>query len=192
MTEFEKMLTGEWYDAGDPELDKLRNRCRTLCARYNALPPEDKPSQTAALRELLGQVGDDAIVVAPIHFDYGKNTAVGRGFLSNANCIFLDCAKITFGDHVLVGPGCGFFTAAHPIDAAARRTGMEYAKPITVGSDVWFGGNVTVLPGVTIGDGSVIGAGSVVTKDIPSGVIAVGNPCRVLRSITEADREILP
>lgn len=120
--------------------------------------------------------------------DYGFNIKVGKNFYSNHNLVILDCAEVRFGDNVFIGPNCGFYTAIHPIDAGQRKMEIEWAKPIKVGNDVWFGGSVTVLPGVTIGDNVVIGAGSVVVKDIPSGVVAVGNPCKPIRKITEADK----
>ena len=123
----------------------------------------------------------------PFQCDYGYNIEIGENFFANFNCIIVDCAKVKFGNHVFIAPGCGFYTAGHPLDVSQRNQGLEYAYPITVGDNVWFGGNVSVLPGVTIGSNTVIGAGSVVNFDIPSGVIAAGNPCRVIREITEED-----
>ncbi len=121
--------------------------------------------------------------------DYGYNIEIGENFYSNHNLVILDGGKVAFGDNVFIAPNCGFYTAGHPLDVKQRNRGLEYAYPIKVGNNVWIGGNVSVMPGVTIGDNTVIGGGSVVTKNIPSGVVAVGNPCRVLREITEADKD---
>lgn len=192
MTEREKMLSGLLYDANDPALTAGRTAAKELCYDFNALRPGDTAAQRALLETLLGHVGEDVQLLAPFWCDYGKHITFGDGCFANHGLVILDCAPVRFGDHVLIGPDCGFYTAAHPIDRTLRDVGWEYAKPITVGDSVWFGGGVRVMPGVTIGDGAVIGSGSVVTKDIPAGVIAVGNPCRVLRPITEADREVPP
>jgi len=135
------------------------------------------------LRNLLGKTDGDFTIQAPFWCDYGYNIFIGENFYMNHNCIILDCAKVEFGDNVFIAPNCGFYTAGHPIEAEIRNAGLEYAKPIKVGNNVWIGGNVTVLPGVTIGDNVTIGAGSVVTKDIPSNTVAVGNPCKVIRNI---------
>lgn len=143
------------------------------------------------LRQLLGSTDGRFLIEPSFWCDYGYNIHLGKNFYANHNCVILDCAKVTFGDHVMVGPNCGFYTACHPIDPQQRREGVEFARPITVGNDVWFGGGCTVLPGVTIGDGCVIGAGSVVTRDIPDNCLAVGNPCRVIREITDRDDIIL-
>ena len=123
------------------------------------------------------------LIEQPFYCDYGYNVHVGENFYANYNLVILDEAPVTFGDNVFIAPFCGFYTAGHPLDAAERNRGLEYARPITVGRNVWFGANVTVLPGVTIGDNCVIGAGSVVNKDIPAGTMAAGNPCRVIKSI---------
>ena len=188
MTEKEKMLRGMLYDADDSTLCADRVRAKELCHAYNQLRPSDAAGMRELLRRLLGETGETFCVTAPFWCDYGYNIHLGKNFYANHNCVILDCAKVTFGDHVMVGPNCGFYTACHPIDPQQRREGVEFARPITVGNDVWFGGGCTVLPGVTIGDGCVIGAGSVVTRDIPANTVAAGNPCRVLRSISEADR----
>lgn len=180
-TEKEKMISGEKYFPTDKELIEERTRAKELCFKYNSLPNSEEKSRKAILKELLGQCYDDIIIESNFFCDYGYNIKAGKSFYINHNCVMLDCAPITFGDRVLIGPNCGFYTAMHPINAEERATWAESAKPITVGSDVWFGGNVTVLPGVTIGSNVVIGAGSVVTKDIPSNVVAVGNPCKVIR-----------
>jgi len=135
------------------------------------------------LRELLGKTGKDFLIEQPFYCDYGYNINLGENFYSNVNCVILDGAPVTFGDNVFIAPNCGFYTAGHPLDVQQRNQGLEYAKPIHVGNNVWIGAHVSVLPGVTIGDNCVIGAGSVVTKDIPANSLAVGNPCRVIRSI---------
>ena len=178
MTEKEKMRNQMLYDANyDPELIRERLVCKDLCHAYNQLRPS-----------LLGKTRGAFTVVAPFWCDYGYNIELGENFFANHNCVILDCAKVIFGNNVFIAPNCGFYTAGHPVDAERRNAGLEYAYPITVGDDVWFGGGVQVLPGVTIGSDVVIAAGSVVNRDIPDHVVAGGNPCRVIRPITEADR----
>ncbi len=179
------MLDGQWYDATDSQLVDERRRCQQQCFEINALPPAQADERNRRIAALLGRAGDNLEVVAPFNCDYGCNITVGDGFFANFNLVILDEARVTFGHHVFVGPNCSFYTAIHPLDSQRRNRGIERSAPITVGDNVWFGGNVTVLPGVTIGSGSVIGAGSVVTRDIPDHVVAVGNPCRVLRTIDE-------
>ncbi len=183
MTEKEKMLAGELYDSSDPELKDLRDRARKLCEEYCRTPGDDRARQTHLLDALLGGHGTHVHVEPTVWFDYGFNTKVGENFYCNHDCVFLDCNEIIFGDNVLIGPQCGFYAATHPIDPAVRRSGLEYARPIKVGSNVWFGGGVKVLPGVTIGDNCVIGAGAVVTHDIPAGSVAVGNPAEVIKKV---------
>lgn len=184
MTEKEKALAGMLYAADkDPELCADRKRCKTLCYKLNQLPPTDRAERKKLIQQLFGETGESFVIEPYFWCDYGYNITIGEDFYMNHNCVILDCARVTFGDHVFIAPNCGFYTAGHPLDAETRNSGLEFAKPITVGHNVWIGGNVTVLPGVTIGDGAVIGGGSVVTKDIPPGVIAVGNPCRPLRKI---------
>lgn len=184
MTEKEKMLKGLVYDANnDPMLVAERLDCKELCHDYNAIRPKDLVSRTKLLRRILGFVVGDILVEQPFCCDYGYNIRVGRNFYANHNLVILDEAPVVFGDNVFIAPNCGFYTAGHPINAAERNRGLEYARPITVGDNVWIGGNVCVLPGVTIGDNCVIGAGSVVTRDIPAGSVAAGNPCRVIRSV---------
>lgn len=174
------MLAGELYDARDPELAAWRHRCRVLCQQLNA-SPEDPPDERA--RILAGLFGQptDAWIQPPFFCDYGTNIRLGSKVFFNFNCVILDVMPVVIGDNVLVGPAVQIYTATHPLDAEERRTGLEYAKPVTIGSDVWIGGGAIICPGVTIGDRAVIGAGSVVTRDIPAGAIAAGNPCRVLR-----------
>lgn len=189
MTEKEKMLAGMIYDANyDKELMIERTKCKNLCHEFNQLFPSDLEKQKEIIMKLFKKTKDSFTITAPFWCDYGYNIEIGENFYTNHNCVVLDAAKVTFGDNVFIAPNCGFYTAGHPLDTEQRNQGLEYAYPITIGNNVWIGGGVQVMPGVTIGDNSVIGGGSVVTKDIPSGVIAVGNPCRVLREITEADK----
>ena len=188
MTEKEKMLNNLMYDANyDIELLKERNRAKDLCFEFNNTKPSDE-KQTSILKKLLGKTQNNFTITAPFWCDYGYNINLGENFYSNHNLVILDAAKVTFGDNVFVGPSCGFHTAGHPIDFERRNQGLEYAHPITVGNNVWFGAGVQVLPGVTIGDNVVIGAGSIVVKDIPSNCVAVGNPCKVIREITDDDK----
>ena len=193
MTESEKAAAGYLYDANyDKELAEMRAECAQKCWEYNRLNPAEVSQMQAIIRQLFRRADDGFTVMQPFRCDYGFHISVGRNFFANYNCIMLDGAEITFGDNVFIAPNCIFTTAGHAIDEAQRNRGLEIALPITVGNSVWFGANAAVLPGVTIGDNVIIGAGSVVTKDIPSGVIAVGNPCRVLRRITEADKHKYP
>lgn len=184
MEEKEKMLKGLMYDAYNAEeLLHERIECKRHCQEYNNLPYENFEARKECLRSFLGSVKENYTIEPNFFCDYGYNIYLGENFYSNHNLVILDPAKVTFGDNVFIGPNCGFYTAHHPLDSETRNKGMEFAYPITVGNNVWFGGNVVVLPGVKIGDNVVIGAGSVVTKDIPSNVLAVGNPCKVLRKI---------
>lgn len=192
MTEKEKMLAGVPYDSSVPELVQARTRCKELCFAFNQTPPAEKARKEKILRQLLPQAAPDAHIEPNFWCDYGFNIRIGNRFYSNHNLVILDCAAVTFGDDIQIGPNCGFYTAGHPVDPEQRRSGVEFAHPITVGNNVWFGGGCTVLPGVTIGDNCVIGAGSVVTRDIPANCVAVGSPCRVLRPISPADKLPLP
>lgn len=190
MTEREKMQQGLLYDANyDEELLAERSRCKDLCFAYNQLLPSLVDQQKDIIRRLFGKTGERFYITAPFWCDYGCNIEIGENFYTNHNCVILDGAKVTFGDNVFIAPNCTFSTAGHPLDTEQRNHGLEYAYPITVGDNVWFGASVTVLPGVTIGSNTVIGAGSVVNRDIPDGVVAVGNPCRVVRKITEDDKK---
>ena len=173
----------------NPELEAEIRKCKDQCYRYNQLNPNDLEAQRKILSGLLGRMGENVIFTPPFWCDYGYNISVGDFFYSNHNLIITDGAEVTFGNNVFIAPNCCFTTAEHAIDPQQRRDGLEIAKPITVGNNVWIGAGATVLAGVTIGDNSVIGAGSVVTKDIPANVVAVGNPCHVLRKIGEKDRE---
>ena len=183
MNEKEKMLNGELYN---PLLDGLaeeRLNAKSLCFEYNSTEPANIEKREAIMRKLLGKFGDNFLIEQPFQCDYGYNIEIGENFYANHNLIILDPAKVTFGDNVFLGPNCSFYTPEHPIDAKTRNSGLEYAKPIKIGNNVWFGGGVNVLGGVTIGDNAVIGAGSVVVKDIPANSVAVGNPCRVIRTV---------
>ena len=183
-SEKEKCRAGGLYDANhDRQLIEERLRCKRLCFEYNRLDPGLEERREEMLRGLLGKTGKNFLIEQPFLCDYGYNIGIGENFYANVNCVILDEAAVTFGDNVFIGPNCAFYTAAHPLDTGDRRLGLEFARPISVGSDVWIGGNVVVLPGVTIGDGCVIGAGSVVTRDIPAGFLAFGNPCRVIRRL---------
>ena len=188
MTEKEKCENGLWYDTAFPGREEAHIVCADLCYEYNHTRPSDMKRREELIRKIFGKVGKNPYVEPNIFCGFGWNIEVGDHFFANNNCVFVDPGKITFGDYVFIAPQCGFYTAGHPLDTQQRDAGLEIAKPIRVGSHVWFGGGVKVLPGVTIGSNVVIGAGSVVTKDIPDGVLAYGNPCRVIRPITEDDR----
>ena len=184
MSEKDKMLAGELYDANyDKELIEDRYKAKDICFEYNNLKPSDSEGKDKIIKKLFAKTGEQIIVEQNFLCDYGYNIFVGENFYMNHNCIILDGAKVEFGDNVFIAPNCGFYTAGHPLDYKTRNKGLEYAKPIKVGNNVWIGGNVIVLPGVTIGDNVVIGAGSVVNKDIPSNSVAVGNPCKVIKEI---------
>lgn len=187
-TEKEKAREGLLYDANyDAELVGERLSCADRTFELNRLRPSQVKEREEILRGLLGRTGKTFSIVSPFFCDYGYNIEIGENFFMNMNCVILDGAKVTFGDNVFIAPGCGFYTAGHPLDVERRNAGLEYALPIRVGNNVWIGAQVCVLPGVTIGDNTVIGAGSVVTKNIPSGMLAAGNPCRVIREITADD-----
>lgn len=183
MNEKEKMLSGELYNPLQKDLLELRQRAKNLCYEYNKINPQNLEEKFIILKELLGKTCGNFLIEPNFFCDYGFNIEIGENFYSNHNLVILDPAKVTFGDNVFIGPNCGFYTAEHPINSIERNKGLEYAKPITVGNNVWFGGGVNVLAGVTIGNDVVIGAGSVVTKDIPANSVAVGNPCKVIRNI---------
>lgn len=190
MDEREKMINGyAYYPEGNKELYDDRIRVKSLCWEYNNLRPDKTEERKNLIKKIVGKCGENYWIEQSFQCDYGYNIELGNNFYSNHNLVILDCAKVKFGDNVFIAPNCGFYTACHPVHADIRNTGLEYALPITVGNNVWIGGNVVVLAGVTIGDNVVIGAGSVVTKDIPSNVIAVGNPCRVLKEITDDIKE---
>ncbi len=182
MTEKEKLLAGELYKVDEELLGELA-RAKRVCEEYNRTPRDDREKRQALMRSLLGKCGENFNIESNVWFDYGYNTEVGENFYANHDCVFLDTNKLIFGDNVFIAPQCGFYTAGHPLDRKTRSAQLEFARPIRVGSDVWFGGGVKVLPGVTIGDNVVVGAGSVVVHDIPSGSVAVGNPARVIRRL---------
>lgn len=193
MTEWEKAQNGYLYDANyDKEIVEARTKCADLCFEFNNCRPSDTERQMNLLTQILGHIEGTPTITAPFYCDYGFNISVGKNFYTNHNVTILDGAKVTFGDNVFIAPNCVFSTAGHAIDSDQRIHGLEIALPITVGDNVWIGTNVSVLPGVTIGSNSIIGAGSVVNKDIPEGVIAVGNPCKVIRKVTEADKHKYP
>ncbi len=183
MTEKEKMIKGELYDANDVALVTERTACKELCYDYNHLRPSATVERGKLIRKLLGGCKESFTIEPSVWFDYGYNISIGEDFYSNHNLVILDGAKVTFGDNVFIAPNCGFYTATHPTDTKERNKGLEFAKPITIGNNVWIGAGVTVLPGVKIGDNCVIGAGSVVVRSIPENSIAVGNPCRVIKSV---------
>lgn len=186
-TEKEKMLAGELYDALDMELTAARERARDLCEDLNATRERNQVSRRRLLTELLGSGGETVWMQPPFYCDYGSNIHLGERVYFNFNCVILDVCEVRIGDFTFFGPAVQIYAATHPINAQLRRT-QEYGKPVTIGSDVWVGGGTIICPGVTIGSKTVIGAGSVVTRNIPDGVVAVGNPCRVLREITDDDR----
>ena len=181
--EWHKMQSGEVYAAVEANIIALLNAVKTRVAAFNAISPVDYAAKEAALRNLLGHCGNDPRVNQPFFCDYGINISVGNNFFANFGLTILDEAPVSFGDNVFIGPGCGFYTPCHPTDIEARNAMVQWAKPITVGNNVWIGGNCTILPGVTIGDGCTIGAGSVVVSDIPAGTVAVGNPCRPVKKL---------
>lgn len=193
MTEYEKMQKGFLYDANyDEELAKKRTECADLCYKFNMCKPSEFDKQQELLKKIIGNIKGNIVITAPFYCDYGFNISVGENFYTNHNVTILDGGKVTFGDNVFIAPNCVFSTAGHALDSEQRNKGLEIALPITVGDSVWFGTNVSVLPGVTIGSDVIIGAGSVVNKDIPDGVVAAGNPCRVIRKITEKDKYKYP
>jgi len=193
MTEWEKAQQGYLYDANyDKEIVEERTRCADLCYEFNLCRPSDTAKQQELLNRMLGSIKGNPVITAPFYCDYGFNITIGENFYTNHNVTILDGAKVTFGDNVFIAPNCVFSTAGHAIDSEQRAKGLEIARSITVGNNVWIGANVSVLPGVTIGSSSIIGAGSVVNKDIPEGVIAAGNPCKVIRKITEEDKKKYP
>lgn len=184
MTEKEKMLAGELYDANyNKDLFIERCKCKDLCKKYNYLQHSNIEERTDLIKQILGKTGERIMIEPNFWCDYGYNISVGENFYMNHNCTILDPAKVEFGDNVFIAPNCSFYTAGHPVEVELRNKGLEYAKSIRVGNNVWIGGNVIVLPGVTIGDNVTIGAGSIVTKDIPSNVVAFGNPCKVVKNI---------
>jgi maltose O-acetyltransferase len=188
----ERMLRGELYIADDPELDADHARAQELLERYNATRHSDRSEREGLLRSLLGGVGDGVVVRPPSRCDYGTQITIGAGTFVNYDCVMLDVAPIRIGSACQLASCVQLLTATHPIDPEARRSLWESGQPIAIGDNVWLGGGVIVCPGVTIGDDTVVGAGAVVTRNLPAGVVAVGNPARVLRAIGDDDRVDLP
>lgn len=183
MTEKEKMLAGEVYDACDPALRNELNACKAVLQQYNNLPPTHLDDRTRLLQSILGACDDSVFINQPFFCDYGKHIRVGKRFFANFHFTVLDEAYVTIGDDAFIGPNVSIYTACHSTNPEERNTRQEWAEPVTIGNNCWIGGSVTILPGVTIGDNCTIGAGSVVTHDIPSNTVAVGNPCRVIKHI---------
>jgi len=188
MNHKERMMAGLPYKAwmdGLPE-EQMENKKRIY--EYNLCPPDQTEKIDRLIRAILGKAGKNISFLAPFHCDYGKNIDVGNNFYANYNCIILDVGPVIIGDNVMFGPNVSLLTAGHPVHPESRNSGYEYGLGITIGNNVWIGGNTVVNPGITIGNNAVIGSGSVVTNDIPDDVVAVGNPCKILREITNADR----
>lgn len=185
------MLAGERYDPSDPDLVARRERANELTRQYNETDPGDDAARRDLLRDLFGSVGTDPHVEPPFRCDYGENIHVGDGFYANFDCVVLDVCRVDIGDDCLLGPGVHIYTATHPLDPRERRSGAEYGKPVSVGDNVWIGGQAVVNPGVTVGDDAVIASGAVVTEDVPAGVVVQGNPATVVREIDagEDDRD---
>lgn len=188
MNQKERMLAGLPYKAWLDGLSEERLQCKQKLYDFNMLSPTQNECVPQMLKGLLGKTGEDVWIEAPFHCDYGWNIEVGENFFANYNFTVLDVGKVTIGDNAQIAPNVSIYTAGHPVHAESRNSGYEYGIPVTIGDNVWIGGGVTILPGVTIGNNVVIGAGSVVGKDIPDNVIAAGNPCKVIREITEDDR----
>lgn len=188
MTDWEKMQAGEVYNDFAEDLFNRRVRAKRLFRAYNRLDDSEKDKRNEIMRELFRSVGENVWIEPDFRCEFGKNITIGDNVYINFGCVILDCGQVTIGSDTLIGPNVGLFSGNHTTDAEERAAGGLIPRPITIGSRVWLCGNVSVVPGVTIGDDTVIGAGSVVTRDIPSGVVAAGNPCRVLRKITEADK----
>ncbi len=190
MREIEKARLGYLYDANnDLELIKNRIKCSDLCFKFNNTLPSDVGTLNNLTDQIFNKHGVNSVITPPIHIDYGYNTTIGDNFYSNYNLTILDTASVTIGNNVFIAPNCVLSCAGHALDSEKRNKGLEIARPIKIEDNVWLGANVTVLPGITIGHDSIIGAGSVVTKDIPPFVIAVGNPCKVLRKISDKDKD---
>ena len=183
MTEKEKMLSGELYNGMENELLKMRQKAKLLINEISKLDPLDLVKREEKLRKLIGQIGANPFIELPVYFDYGSNIKIGNNFYSNYNLTILDGNKVTIGNNVFLAPNVSIYTAGHPIDKDIRNSGLEYAKEICIGNDVWIGGNTVILPGVKIGNNVVIGAGSVVNRDIEDNCVACGNPCKVVKKI---------
>lgn len=188
MNQKERMLAGLPYKAWLDGLPEERQECRRKLYRLNQLPPEKYGQIPALLKELFGKTGEQIFLELPFRCDFGSHIEVGENFIANYNLTILDVARVKIGRNVMIAPNVSIYTAGHPLHPDSRNSGYEYGIPITIGDNVWIGGNSVILPGVTIGSNVVIGAGSVVTKDIPDNRVAAGNPCRIIREITEDDR----
>lgn len=196
MTELEKMISGKIYNSEDSELGVIRNKAQRLCKTYNDTFETEIEKRINIINDLIPNRGDDTLFKGPIHIDYGINLILGKNFFANYNFVCLDCAKVIIGDDVMIGPNCSLLTAIHPLrfqernfnnDGKTSKTLFQVAKPIKIGNNCWIASDVTIIGGVTIGNGCVIGAGSVVTKDIPDNYLAVGNPCKPIKEISEKD-----
>ena len=182
-TEYDKMLRGEEYYADAPYLIKLRNECKDKCWEYNNIRPTDIDALKEMIQQILGESDGDTFITQPFYCDYGTHIRVGKRFFANFNWLVLDEAFVTIGDDCFIGPNVSIYTACHSTNPIERNSRNEWAKPVTIGNNVWIGGSVTILPGVSIGDNVTIGAGSVVVKDIPSNVLVVGNPAKIVKNI---------
>ena len=186
MSEKEKMLSGELYNANyDEELIKERDTAKDLCFEFNNLKPSDREKQRKILEKLLGKTEKNFIIEQPFMCDYGYNIEIGENFYANHNLIILDGNKVKFGSNVFIAPNCSFYTAGHPLEVEKRNEGLEYAKEIEVGDNVWIGSNACIMPNVTIGDGAIVGANSVVTKDVPPYSIVAGAPAKIIRQVSK-------
>ena len=185
VTEREKMLAGEMYDAADPQLVEERRRARNLCKTLNESHDGELALREGIVRDLFFEAGNAIWIEPPFYCDYGSNITLGSNVFFNFNCVILDPAPVTIGSNVMFGPAVQVCTATHPMSASERRTGLEFARPVEVGSDVWIGSGAIICPGIRVGSKSVIGAGSVVTRDIPANVFAAGNPCRIIRNLDD-------
>jgi maltose O-acetyltransferase len=182
-TEKEEMLNGELYDPTDPELVEDRDRARDLTRRYNHTAADEEGCRRDLLDTLLGSRGEPCLIEPPFRCDYGYNIHVGDGVEVNFDCVILDVCRVEIGDDCLIGPGVHIYTATHPVDPEERASGLEYGKPVSIGDNVWVGGNATINPGVTVGDDAVVGSGAVVTEDVPEGVVVGGNPATIIKNI---------
>ncbi len=180
-TEREKMAAGEWYSCMDAELDVLRRHARRAVHQHNTMPPDERGAIGLLLRALFASVGEGAFIEAPFHCAYGHNVTLGRNVYLNAGCAILDSAKVTIGDGAMLGPAVQIYCAEHHLEPALRVEGIEIAKPVMIGRNVWIGGGAIILAGITIGDGAIVGAGSVVTRDVRQGATVVGNPARLIK-----------
>lgn len=185
MKEIDKISAGLFYNSADKEIVEIIEKTAQLCFEYNQIAPNKEEERYAVLQNILGKVGENAKVLSPFRCDFGYNITVGDNFFANVNLVILDSAKVTFGNNIFIGPNVGIYTPNHSFNRIERAKGQEKSSPITIGDDVWIGGNVVVLPGITIGNNVIIGAGSVVTTDIPDNCVVVGNPARIIRKLQE-------